>query len=199
MGLIDLIFPKTCLGCGREGKYICEYCLAKVEKGRVGREAVSVFKYQGVIRKAITALKYKYSLEIAKELAEACTKELLLGRFPSNPVLVPIPVHWKRENVRGFNQSLEVGKLIARNMKWKFEPDLLTKKKPTTPQVGLRGQARRINLFGTFTVSPKVFRFSHCNIIVFDDVYTTGSTLKEAMMTLKRAGVNKVWGLTVAR
>lgn len=199
MHLLDLIFPKTCLECGREGRYICEDCLAKVVKGRVGREAASIFKYQGVIRKAIIALKYKYSLEIAKELAEACTKELVSGRLPTNPVLVPIPMHWRRENVRGFNQSLEVGKLIARNMKWKFEPDLLIKKRSTNPQVGLRGQVRRSNLLGTFAVSPNVSNLRHSHIILFDDVYTTGSTLKEAKNELNRAGIGKIWGLTIAR
>lgn len=199
MNLLDLIFPKTCLECGQEGRYICDSCLAKVVKGRVGREATSIFKYQGVIRKAIIALKYKYSLEIAKELAEACTKELVSGYIPTNPVLVPIPMHWRRENVRGFNQSFEVGKLVARNMKWKFEPDLLIKKRSTNPQVGLRGQVRRSNLLGTFGVSPNVSTLRRSHIILFDDVYTTGSTLKEARNELKKAGMGKIWGLTIAR
>lgn len=199
MGILDLIFPKTCVECGLESRYMCVGCLAKVQKGRIERDVTSIFKYEGIIRKAIIALKYKYSWEIAKELAEICTKELVSGRLPSNLVLVPVPMHWRRENVRGFNQSSEVGKLIAGKMKWKFEPDLLIKRKSTNPQVGLRGQVRRSNLLGTFAVSPVVSKFRRSHIILFDDVYTTGSTLKEARSELNKAGIKKVWGLTIAR
>ncbi|MCX6706421.1 MAG: hypothetical protein NTV24_04990, partial [Candidatus Woesebacteria bacterium] len=140
MGLLDFVFPKTCLTCGRDGKYICEDCLKKVPpSGWTNRETYSCFKYEGVIREAIITLKYKYSTEIACELAEVCVKNLYAVRFSLSATLVPVPLHWYRKNFRGFNQSEEVGKLVAKKMNWKFSPDLLIRTKSTIPQAQLTG------------------------------------------------------------
>jgi len=200
MSILDLIFPKTCLECGKNGNYICENCLAKVRKYGMRRDALSIFKYEGVIRKAIIALKYKYSTEIAKELADICIRNLrLMNLVTKNYLLVPIPLHWHRQNIRGFNQAEEVGKLIAKGMNWRYEPNLLVKKISTKPQVGLRSSTRRENLKGVFSLNsdcPVPKNYSH---ILFDDVATTGSTLMEATKVLKQVGVKKILGLTIAR
>jgi len=168
-----------------------------MDRGRVGKNTVSIFKYEGVIRKAIIALKYKFSLEIAKELAEACVKQLSPRRYLSSAVLVPIPMHWRKENIRGFNQSAEVGRMIAQKKGWKFESNLLIKTKSTPPQVGLKGSARRENLDGVFSLNSqsRIPGF----VVLFDDVYTTGSTITEAGNILKKGGAKRVLGLTIAR
>jgi len=200
MNLLDLIFPKTCLGCGGEGKYICENCLAKVRKRGNYQDTTSIFRYEGVIRKAIIALKYKYSTEIAKEVSYICVKNLKSMNLASKShLLVPIPLHWHRRNVRGFNQTEEVGKLIAGGMGWRYRSDLLVKKVSTKPQVGLKSSTRRENLKDVFTVSPNILVSKNSRIVLFDDVFTTGSTLSEAAKALKHAGVKKVMGLTIAR
>lgn len=196
MGLLDLIFPKACLECGKEGKYICDRCLGKVQlRGWYGK-TYSIFKYEGVIRKAILTLKYKYSTEIAKELAQICAQKLHSLNLPKSTILVPIPLHWYKKNLRGFNQSEEIGKIVAKEMEWKFIPDLLLKKKATPSQVELSGHARRKNVSGVFTVNSKYDLSALGSILIFDDVYTTGSTLKEAMKSLE---TEKVWGLTITR
>ena len=69
MNILDFIFPKKCLECGSFGKYICDNCLKKVGKSGWWGRNYSVFKYEGVIRKAIIALKYKYSTAIVDELS----------------------------------------------------------------------------------------------------------------------------------
>lgn len=164
------------------------------------QDTISIFRYEGVIRKAIIALKYKYSTEIAKEIADICVKNLKSMNFVSRSyLLVPIPLHWYRQNIRGFNQAEEVGKLVAKGMNWKYEPDLLNKEISTKPQVGLKSSARRENLKNVFTVSPKILVSENSKIILFDDVFTTGSTLSEATKVLKQVGVKKVLGLTIAR
>jgi ComF family protein len=117
--------------------------------------------------------------------------------IPNSNILVPIPIHWHRENVRGFNQSEEIGKIVAGEMNWEFNPDLLIKTRQTISQVELTVEKRKQNLQGVFTVDSK-FQIPD-SIIIFDDVFTTGSTLREAAKVLKRAGVQKVWGLTIAR
>jgi len=164
---------------------------------------ISVWEYQGIIRKAILSLKFKYSTEVGRELTESLIKALKVSSslfmIPDSSVLVPIPLHWHRENVRGFNQSIEVGKSVAVALNWKFIPDLLIKKQQTISQVELGGQKRRQNLKNVFSVNPNYVRNTLHSVLIFDDVATTGSTLREAAKVLKRNGAEKVWGLTIAR
>lgn len=200
MGLIDFFFPKNCLECGTLGKYICEDCLKKVVKSGWWGRNYSIFKYEGVIRKAVIALKYKYSYQIARELSDVCVQSLKhLNLINNKYLLVPIPLHYLRKNFRGFNQSEEVGRLIAKSMYWQFEPNLLIKNKSTLHQVGLKGEARRKNLQNVFCVNPSHILNTAYNILIFDDVMTTGSTLLEARKALEKVGFKNVWGLTICR
>ena len=226
MSLIDLVFPKTCLNCKREGKYVCRNCAEKMRlsieicpmccrssvggvvhikcKSDFGLDGLtSVWKHEGVIRKAILALKYKYATEVAKELQCFIVTELEFEKFKflENYYLVPVPLHWIRENNRGFNQTYMLGKYISSELGWKFVPDLIARNKQVSPQVGLKGDERRKNVTNVFTIKQEnklqISRIK--NVIIFDDVFTTGSTLKEAAKVLKMNGMAKVWGLTVAR
>jgi competence protein ComFC len=230
MNLLDLVFPKTCLGCGRGGAYICSDCLALVRiaqpicpycerasidgvthtrcQKKFGIDGlISIWKYEGVIRKAILALKYKYVTLIGQELSgrflSVLRSQNIKYYIPSTGTMVPIPIYWHRQNVRGFNQSIEVGKSIAEAMAWKFLPGLLIKKQPTVSQAELKGNERRQNLKGVFVLDSKyqLDSITSCanSTILFDDVFTTGSTLREAAKVLRRVGVEKVWGLTIAR
>lgn len=222
MALIDLLFPKICLGCGHEGKYLCDKCLAALkllkpvcpycEKPSIdgfthtkcrkvyGLDGLtSIWDYEGAVKKAILAFKFKYSTEVGKELAASFIRELSILRGPLAGTLVPIPIHWYRENVRGFNQSEEIGKQVAKEIGWDFVSDLLIKKKPTTSQVELSVKERKQNLKGVFVINPSYILHTIPNILLFDDVFTTGSTLHEAAKVLKHTGVTKVWGLTIAR
>ena len=174
----------------------------------------TIYAYEKVMVLAIKKMKYQFASEIAKELAVLCI--LNIRKLPfysgSNYILVPIPTHKKRKNWRGFNQSEVMGKLISEKMGWKYSPDLLIKKKATNPQTELKGKERKINIRGGFVINSHYSSFDiHNPIILFDDVLTTGSTLKEACKVLKsslpvyagrrRQGKEniKVWGLTVAK
>src|SRR3972149_2452937 len=226
MAISDFLFPKKCLGCGRAGRYVCGECIKKVETPflicpQCGRKsvdgmvhakclkpqsldgAISLWKYQGVVRKAVLGLKYKFALEIAGELAAHTTNAIknYTGFMPQEVVLVPIPLYWLRGNWRGFNQVEAVGKGIASSLGWKFASDLLIRKKSAKPQAELKGEQRKQNVRGIFAVNPKYqpLAISHQSFILFDDVWTTGSTLKEAAKVLKRAGINNLWALTLAR
>jgi competence protein ComFC len=221
MDLLSYIFPKKCLECGREGKYICDSCLRKVTYQKpicpvcerasidgfthVGCKTpqsldglVAPFRYEGVVRKAILALKYKFASEVATELAGVLCPFFHNSLFMIG-TLVPIPLHWHRENWRGFNQSAEVGKLVAAKMNWKSAPDLLVRKKITTPQVELDSKKRLENVRGVFSLNPNYCLVPNAYCLLFDDVWTTGATMKEACKVLKRHGVKKVWGVAIAR
>lgn len=198
MNLIDLIFPKKCLECGKSGNYICIDCVSKVLDGTFDKNNFAVFKYRGVIRKALISLKYKFAYDIADELVEETVKRLGSKKYHGVTV-VPIPLYWQRENFRGFNQSEILGKKIAENMGWKFAPDLLARNKNTHPQVGLKGLARHQNLSNVFSINPNYALSNRYSILIFDDVYTTGSTINEATKTLKEYGFTKIYSLTIAR
>ncbi len=202
MQFLDIFYPKTCLACKKPGKYICSSCLAKVGKGGLKKEIYSVWKYEGVIKKAIIALKYKFASEIAAELGEYLSLELkernlsLKGKI----ILVPVPLHIKRYYWRGFNQAEKIGRILASNMKWDFYPHLIYKTKATQPQAELSRNQRLRNLSGKFAVNKgsraKIdFRKTY---IIFDDVATTGATVKEVGEALKKAGGREIWGLTIA-
>src|SRR3990167_9712549 len=98
MGLSDLIFPRFCLNCHKRGAYICVDCLQKVRPGKGNffrvkylNGLISIWAYEGVIRKAILALKYKFAREVAQELAEYFCQGLEARFLPfKNPVLVPV-------------------------------------------------------------------------------------------------------------
>ncbi len=226
MNIIDIIFPKNCFGCKKAGWYLCKQC---VQKARLAKQTciecakpavdgmthirckrpwglsgcLSVWKYQGAIRTAILKLKYKFAKEIAEELschiADYLQKEITA--LPEDCLLTSIPLHRRRSNWRGFNQGEEIGKLVADKMGWKFCSDVLIRKSLKRPQTELKGDERKENINGVFALNSsfKLSAFSHQPIIIFDDVLTTGATMKEGVKVLKRNGAKSVWGLTIAK
>jgi ComF family protein len=228
MSIVDLIFPKKCFGCNRNGKFICEVCIRKVKLAKqicIGCEkpaidgmthvrckrplrldaCTSIWNYDGVIRKALINLKYKFAFKIAEELADNIASFLLKKNFvlPKEAILIPIPLHRFRANWRGFNQVEEIGKLVCQKMGWEFQPDILVRKKVRRPQTELKGDKRQQNIRGVFSINSKyknsnLLATNH-NLLIFDDVLTTGATIKEAGKVLKRNGAKQVWGLTIAR
>lgn len=204
MTILDLIFPKKCLECGGGGEYICKNCLSRVNRGGIrklgGVEIYSLWKYEGVIKKAVIGLKYKYATGITDCLSSLMLQNLKKDSFlPEEATLIPIPIHHLKQNTRGFNQAEIMGVKIASEMKWNFEPNLLVKNVKTEPQVGLKGDARRKNLSGSFSINPSYpLSIIGYPFIIFDDVLTTGSTITEASKVLIGAGYKSVMGLTIA-
>ncbi len=189
-------FPRlTCPKCNNYSPDGVAHIRCRNTIGLDGR--VSLWRHTGGVRKAITGLKYKYALEIAKELAGYATEKITEEKlfFPKNSVLVPIPLYWHRKNWRGFNQTEEIGKLIAEKLGWGFDKDLLARKASKKPQASLKREERIANIKGVFSLiklpNKKV------PIILFDDVWTTGSTIREATKILKEEGVKRVNCLTL--
>ncbi|PJE67208.1 hypothetical protein COU95_03625 [Candidatus Shapirobacteria bacterium CG10_big_fil_rev_8_21_14_0_10_40_9] len=241
MSILDFLFPKKCLGCSKVGGYFCSDCLNLVsldpericpvcERPSIGGQThpgcltstsldglTSIFAYKGIIKKGIGKLKYRFVSDLATDLVEvflaSCGEDKTFSDFclEKHPVLVPIPLHPKREKWRGFSQTKLLGKLISENFGLPFLPDLLQRTKNTRPQVELKGKERQKNVDGVFRVGFTRGRVSHnqcqskpivvvpSSVLLFDDVWTSGATLKEAARILKRAGAKKVWGLTLAR
>ena len=156
------------------------------------RELIHLLKYAGV-RPAANVL--------GRMLAEALST--LEPEFSGDAVaVVPVPLHRTKFRQRGFNQA----ELIARaGMKIKQPANrfrwcggVLERKRETASQIGLTSHQRRENLRGAFgVVQPEAVK--GCEVLVVDDVYTTGATVSECARVLLRAGATKVWVATVAR
>lgn len=224
--LLDFLFPRRCLGCGQWGKYFCQNCLKEIkplekqvcpvcEKPAVSGKThskcqtkysldglTSIFLYEGVIKEAITKLKYKFVTDLAEELIALGVKHLPSPIIHhTSYILVPVPLHPRRRRWRGFNQAELLGKMLAEKFNWQVQTDILLRHRHTKPQIKLKPKERKQNIRGAFRINPKTIYNLKPNAyyLLFDDVWTTGSTLRECGQVLKRAKLKQVWGLTLAR
>ena len=226
--LLDLVFPRKCLGCKKEGDWFCPKCFSAltVRKDKVcpfcnqpGKANIAcdscrkekslkgVFVagdyHDQALSEAIHFLKYKYCESVASSLAKFIYKSLaasLAKEFSpySDWLLVPVPLHKKRWRQRGFNQSEILAKELVKWVNFKPGIDLIERRYYTKPQVGLKAQERRKNLEGVFVVLDPL-KVEGKRIVLLDDVVTTGSTMEECAKVLKAAGAKEVCGLALAR
>jgi ComF family protein len=208
--ILDLLFPKFCFGCKKEGSFLCQDCLATIDIFKEHRKLKIKFlddlfvatEYKNfLVKRLILALKYEpFAREIAKDLANLIkihfkflNKKLNFSDF----ILIPIPLSKKKLKWRGFNQAEEIGKDLSRFLKIPLISNCLIKIKKTLPQVILSEKERRKNLKGVFQIQNEE-KIKNKKILLVDDVFTTGTTLSEAAKILKNSGAKKVIGLVVA-
>lgn len=223
--VLSLLYPKFCQVCGRYGQFVCFDCYSKIEiartdtcfvcgriskdaklcsacqkRGRVNVESIYwVGSYHDDVLKAlIHALKYDGVLELSDVLAEAlCQRIKNLVEKHGDLVVVPVPLHPKKQSTRGFNQA----ELIARYISGKYGLTgglALQRVRETDSQVSLNKQERQENLSGAI-VCNDLDLVAGQKILLIDDVATTGATLGECARALKEAGARKIFAATVAR
>lgn len=193
--------------------YLCSDCLWRLP-GAAGNEPniVAAFDYQDRrVKQAVWLLKYRgvrpiaeiFARAIYDRLAEELADRLLFAPVASDKrwLVAPIPLSAKRKRQRGFNQAAEIAdSLIRRNQEiFELENGLLVKTRETPTQVSLAGRAERLrNLKGAFAVRwPE--RVAGRNIILIDDVITTGGTIREASRALRQAGARTVIAAAACR
>ncbi|MBU0546846.1 hypothetical protein KKA72_02610 [Patescibacteria group bacterium] len=229
-GVADLLFPKTCFGCGKEGKYICDNCNVFLGESalicpvcdklnftgqkhlqcstKYGLDGlVNIWEYEGITKAALHDIKYKGNFDIISEFIE---KAFLVMRkdisrfesflsfiFSKDVYIVYVPMYIKKEKRRGFNQS----KIIARELEKITEKktiDLLEKIKDTPSQTNLDREGRIKNVKDCFRILPNS-TFLPKKVVLVDDLWQTGATLKECCEIIKTNGVEEVWGFTLFR
>jgi len=115
-------------------------------------------------------------------------------------MLIPIPLHPSRYRDRGFNQAEVLGRILADRLHIPIRTDILKRVIKTTPQVEMKDRKERLkNMKNVFSIHNSKFVIPNSTIILFDDVFTTGATMRAAGETLKRAGAKSVWAVTMAR
>lgn len=157
----------------------------------------SPFRFDGVMRDAIHQLKYRNLKAIAP-----CLAELLAGYLESNPLpgeaLVVVPLHPKRLRERGYNQSQLLAWELAKLINLPVIEDCLIRVKEAKPQVKAANlEERRRNVADAFACQNR--KVSDKQVILIDDVCTSGATLQSCAEALKSKGAVSVWGLTLAR
>ena len=220
LGALDLLLPLNCAVCGREGRLVCEtcrdalpalrepYCVVCADPGvtNVCRwcryspldvDGIRVpYLFEGAVRELIYALKYGGIRAAAPDLGGLLAEYVeSLDIAPS--VLVPVPLHPRRERRRGYNQSELLAREIGLRTGLPVAYKLVRRIRDSPPQVEMEGLGeRRRNVLGSFECPSEV---NEGSVLLVDDVVTTGSTLSACAGALKGAGVEVVRGVALAR
>jgi ComF family protein len=160
--------------------------------------------YEGALRDLIHLLKYQHITAAARPLGDCLAGSLkaAVQAAGNDPVLVPIPLYSTKARQRSFNQAEEIAReaVKASGLHLPISSKLLARVRDTKSQTGLTRHQRRDNVRGAFAVPARVKgAVKGKNIILLDDVFTTGTTVEECARVLKRAGAAKVWVVTAAR
>lgn len=224
---LDIIFPSKCALCGASGWDLCLKCLSlsPPAERECAEWVFPLFDYRHPpLKKAIWLLKYRGKKKLAEAFAEILYGRILeeladlraLKNF-NNPIIIPIPLSRARQRERGYNQTelickglikldeknsgqnhLRHGADIKSGKNFSRGENVLIKIKETEHQARLKNRSERLkNLSGTFAVK-NAEAIKERNIILIDDVTTTGATLNEAKRILKENGAGKIIAFTVA-
>lgn len=200
--IFSLFFPVSCLLCGSYGADICTTCSNEFTwpKYQKLKWITSFWNYRDPhAEKILRHIKSMPNERIAAWCALLFSKRIL--NRPKNPecwIIIPIPITRKRLTERGFNQSLLIARAMAQQFSLPLAANVLIKNKHTNKQgIAKSREERSQNILGSFTVHNHHL-IQGKNVIIIDDIVTTGSTLKEARATLIKSGAHRVIAWTLA-
>lgn len=225
LAILDLIntiiLPEYCIICGKSGPYICGYCLKHSLKvnfqnichvcGKTTytrslhkecEDSTNVSKlyffceYNKAAKKVVETVKYGGSFAVIEVLATNMVKYInFVGYSADNLVITSVPSHWNKKNIRGFNQSELLAKKISAKLGVEYKT-LLKKVKNTKKQAGTTKNLRNTTQRNTFAVNANIIPE---NVMIIDDVHTTGATLNECASILAKYGAKTIVGYTFSK
>lgn len=189
--LWDILFPIQCLGgCLKYDVWICDKCLKSLGQGKMKNNLYYITDYKNkLIQLAIHQLKYGYSVELGPILSKLLL-ELIDQDFD---FLIPAPLSKARKRERGFNQA----ELLCKSLKIPINNNL-RKIKNTKSQMTLAREQRLINLNNCFKYNNKI-DIKNKKLLLIDDVWTTGSTMKEMTKELEKYEPKEIWYAVLAK
>lgn len=225
MSFLDVLFPAHCFGCGYLGVYLCPRCEQKLRpleqqsclyckksslyglthpqcRRPLGIDGfISLFYYDNLLKRIIKGIKYSFVTTAQNDLF------YLIAKYGRNPLIYykkspslfiqPIPLSKEKERSRGFNQAKIIAETLSSFTHIK-EVELIRRHKNTEIQAKIKNKkARSENVRGAFSLFKKNTNIKE--ILLVDDVITSGSTVKEAAKILKKGGVNKIYVFSVAK
>lgn len=211
---LDYVFPKQCFGCQNEGEYLCSACFDKIEllenkcylcDGETSNlgvcnlcqkdsgidEIIVASHYDNELSsKLVEAFKYNFVESLGETLVNLIERQIfekqLFSKFEKK-IFVPVPLHRKRQIERGFNQAEILARLLANKYGGTIDLELIKRNKYTLQQAKLTREERLVNMKESFSVQGRAEE-----VVLVDDVLTTGATFSEAAKSLKLSGVKKV-------
>lgn len=226
--LLDLLFPRECPVCGNivipKGKDICdlcknefvqiqspyclkcgkplsddgiEYCIGCREKSHDFDEGRAAFLYNDAMRKSIYRFKYNNKSEYARYYGLAIS-EILGNKIKSYnaDALIPVPMYKRKERKRGYNQAYLIAKEISRQIDVPVKADVVIRKRSTKIMRSLGAKEREKNIKKAFKLRKDSVKLN--NVVIVDDIYTTGATADAVAASLKAGGVKKVYIIALA-
>jgi competence protein ComFC len=194
---LKFISQPYCRSCGGNNNTIFELCSTCMkEKKHSWQSAISIFEMKGLSRELIINYKYYKDTSIVRFFSEQCCKKIIESGLNVD-IITYIPLHWIKYFKRGFNQSFLLADFISRKLDI-TRSTLLRRTKYTKSQTQLTTEKRRENIIGIFK-AVNIPDICGKDILLIDDVYTTGSTLHEASNILLNAGAKTIFILTLAR
>jgi ComF family protein len=218
-GILELVFPHFCLGCGKRGVVICDDCLQEVKKiknpcqlcGAPQEGPICYFckdlnlhfdgaraggLYEGVLREMLLSFKFRGKTELEEILSDLMIKAI--PPYWKIDCVLPVPPHKKSLKERGYSTSLILGAGIASSLSLPFYPSLLEWRRDVKRQVGLGRKERFLNVRGAIGLTSNE-EVKGKKVLLVDDVMTTGATASACALVIKRAKADRVWVLTAAR
>lgn len=207
MSFIDVLYPKTCGMCNKiSNSYICNKCNLKLKKllklntiyfkDKYFNSLTYLFKYEGIIREDLLQYKFWEKSYLYKFFSEIILNNCNLKN--KYDIILPVPIHKKRNAKRGYNQSALIAKDIAKAMKIEYSNSILIKLTDNVPQSTLNQSQRIKNVLGIYNIKNAEL-IEEKRILLIDDIYTTGSTVNECAKILKQNGAEFIDVLVIAK
>lgn len=200
---LDLLFPPRCAGCNQVDTYWCDRCQQALNtlplmpeipaKPPLTGQAATA-PHSGPIREAVQALKYDNNRAIAAHLGKRLAEQWQNLDWTID-IIVPVPLHTTRYQNRGYNQAQILVEFFSYHTSIPYTLNALHRKRYTPSQVGLDAQQRRENMIDAFLATPHLI--TDKNILLIDDVFTTGATINSCADALLKSGAATCYALTV--
>lgn len=210
-----MIYPQVCSICGKlNSKSLCNKCKIRLEKefnfqsddysqdiDKNFKEHHYFFRYENLIRNQILSLKFHEKPYIYKTISYFLeNKRKNFENLKKYDIMIVVPISKKRQKERGYNQSELIAKEISKMLSIKIEKNIIRKIKNTPPQSSLNKEQRQENIRGVYKVF-NIEKIKNKNILIIDDIYTTGNTVNECAKVLVENGITKqrIGILTIAK
>ena len=204
--ILEYIFIPTCGICNElEGGYLCKECeklLRSYEISNIKNDNIqmmNISKYEDLIRKLILQFKFNNKSYLYKTFCEFIVKNKKIFDFiKSYDIIIPVPMHRKKLKLRGYNQSELIAREIAKKAKIDIDTNILIKIKNNKVQSTLDKKEREENTKNVYKLinQEKIY---NKNVLIFDDIFTTGATINSCINEIRKAKVKKIGVLTLAK
>ena len=210
INFLDYIFPPRCGFCRKiNSDYFCKKCETKLKylkedkiiktKDKEFSYLLFAYQYKDEIRNKILSFKFGDKPELSDTFVKVLlNNQKICGFLKNYDIIIPVPMQAKKKKIRGYNQTELIAKKFAIKLGLEYLQDVLKKCKSTAMQSSLSLEERQSNVIGAYKLD-NVQKILNKKIILFDDIYTTGSTARECVKTLKIANPKEISVLVLAK